>query len=243
MKNVLITGGAGGIGSEIVKIFTDNMFHVYLVDIDMANATKIVNDVGKEKCTFINLSVTDVAAIQNYCKTLDSKFSLDHIITMAGRALDNEWVRFEEQKIEDISKSISLNLLGQINIIHAFYPYLKKANGDKSILMISSINAIGNFGLPAYSAAKSGLYGFVNAVIKEFGEDSIRINTLSPGTIVTPATLNEPKDFEALLKVTALGKFTTAHDVARLAYEICAEFTTMTGQNITLDAGQSKLHI
>ena len=48
MKNVLITGGAGGIGSEIVKKFAENGYYVYFVDTDQNNANKLIKKVGKD---------------------------------------------------------------------------------------------------------------------------------------------------------------------------------------------------
>jgi len=242
MKNVLVTGGAGGIGSEIVKKFTENNYFVYFIDIDENNANKLVNKIGPEKCAFIKLDLTNVSEIQNFCKKLKKSFCINHIITLAGRALPNEWKPFEQQELEEISKSVQLNLLSHINTVHCFMPYLKNTKGDKSVLMVSSINATDCFGLPAYSASKSGLYGFMNATVSEFGSLGIRINVLSPGTVVTEATKQEPKDFSKLLKGTALNKFATSQDVANMAYQICNTFSTLTGQNQVLDAGQTKMH-
>lgn len=242
MRNVMISGGAGGIGIELVKIFVGNQYHVYMIDIDEKNAKNVVNIVGEENCTFIKLDVTDISAIKRICEKFDSSFTLKHIITLAGRALDSEWTNFENQSLENIGESVKLNLLGHINVIRAFLPYLREEKDDKSILMLSSINAIGSFGLPTYSAAKAGLYGFANALTKELGELSIRINTLSPGTVVTEATQKEPKNFDTLLQGTALGRFATPQDVAEVAYQMCTSFVNMTGQNVVLDAGQSKIH-
>lgn len=242
MKNVLITGGAGGIGKEIVKKFITEDYHVYLIDVDNYNAEILLKELGYEKCTYINLDVTNIDSLKQYCSNLDKSFTLNHIITLAGRALPNEWIKFENQNINEIKDSIILNLFGHLNTIHAFYPFLKKSTKDKSVVMISSINAISNFDLPGYSAPKSGLYGFMNAVVKEFGTDGIRINVVSPGTVVTPATLKEPKDFGELLKGTALGHFTTSTDVSKLVFEICNTFCSITGQNFIIDAGQAKMH-
>lgn len=242
MKNILVTGGAGGIGSEIVKKFADSGYFVYFVDNDAENANKLVKKIGKDKCEFVELDVTNVEELQSYVKKLKKSFCINHIVTLAGRALPNEWKPFEEQQLDEIERSVHLNLLGHINVVHCFLPCLKKAKGDKSILMVSSINATDCFGLPAYSASKSGLYGFMNATVSEFGQMSIRINVLSPGTVVTQATKKEPKDFGTLLKGTAINKFATSADVAELAYHMCHTFVTMTGQNQVLDAGQTKMH-
>ena len=242
MKHVLVTGGAGGIGSAIVKAFIENGCFVYIVDTDAVAAEALAAQYGAEWCEAVVLDVTDAEAIARYTATLGGEFVLDHIVTLAGRALAGEWELFEEQSLETIQGSIQLNLLGHIQIVHAFLPYLKRGEGDKSVALISSINAMENFGLPVYSAAKAGLAGFMYGVMGEFGKAGIRINTISPGTVITPATQNEPKDFEKLLDTTALHRFVTAEDVAQLVYAVCNDFVSMTGQNVVLDAGQSKIH-
>ena len=239
MENVLLTGGSGGIGQEIVKIFVENGYFVYVIDSNQSNSEKLIKNVGQDKCCVINLNVTDVEGLKNYVKE-NSNLTFNHVITCAGRAFEEEWKPFEEQSLEGIKKSIEVNLLGHINVIHTFLPLLKKAEGNKSILTISSVNAMQGFGLPAYSSAKAGLYGFTTSTMAELGAYGIRINTLSPGTVETEATKDEPKDFGKLLRGTALGKFASSKDVADLAFGMCVTFKTLTGQNVVLDAGQTK---
>jgi len=242
MKNVLITGGAGGIGSEIAKVFIENGYFALIVDTDEKNGGQLLAHYGAEKCRVVNLDVTDFAAVEAFAASLGEDFALHHVVTLAGRALEDEWKSFEQQPMEMIERSVKVNLLGHIGVIHAFLPCLKRAEGDKSVLMISTINALTNFGLPAYSAAKAGLLGFVNATVGEFGKMEIRINTISPGTVVTEATLAEPKDYGALLKTTAINRFATAEQVAKMAFGICDSFVSVTGQNFIVDAGQTKMH-
>ena len=74
----------------------------------------------------------------------------------------------------------------------------------------------------------------------EFGKYGIRINSISPGTIVTPATAKEPKNFEELQKETAIGKFATKEDVA-CCVRFIIETQGITDQNIVLYAGQSTI--
>lgn len=242
MKHVLVTGGAGGIGSSISKIFIDHGYFVHIVDTDLAQAQRFVAQYGADRCRAIGLDVTDTRAMADFCAHLDDSFALHHIITLAGRALEDEWKPFEAQSLDTVARSVELNLLGHINVIHSFLPFLKRTEGDRSILMVSSINAAESFGLPAYSAAKSGLYGFMNGIAGELGKQGIRINTVSPGTVVTPATEGEPKDFSKLLETSALNTFATTEDVANAVFSVCTAIHSMTGQNLVIDAGQSITH-
>ena len=221
--NVLISGGAGGIGSAISKKFLSMGFTVHSIDIQDVN-------LGER---FINHKV-DVLDIKQLLKLKEELKGMRfcHIITLAGRALDDEWKDFSDSNYETIEGSINLNLVGHLNVIRAFADQL-----DKSIVLISSINAYGGFGLPIYSAAKAGLIGFAKASKEEFLKKGIRINVVAPGTIITPATEKEPKDFSELLKGTKSGRFATKEEVADLVFELC-ENSDETGQVKIIDEGQ-----
>ncbi len=231
MKNILITGGAGGIGSAIAKNFISQGFKVYSLDL-------ITKDLGE---SFVNVKcdVTSYKDLNRAKKKLNGiKFS--HIITLAGRALDDEWKAFEEISEQSINDSIMLNLCGHLMTIKTFLTEFDKQIDVNSIILVSSINAYGGFGLPVYSSAKAGLIGFCKSVHPQLKEKGIRINTICPGTIITDATLSEPKDFESLLKTTKLGRFMTKEEVAELAFELC-EKSNKTGEIINIDAGQNEV--
>ena len=230
-KNVLITGAAGGIGSAISLKFIQEGFEVYSLDL----CTK---DLGN-KFHNIYCDVTSKEELQKVSKKLEGvKFS--HIITLAGRALEDEWKDFDIINSDSICKSVELNLIGHLLTIRTFLSKMDEENINKSIVMISSINAYGGFGLPIYSSAKAGLIGFCKSVHPQLKEKGIRINTVCPGTVITDATLKEPKNFEALLKTTKLGRFVTKEEVAQLTYELC-EKSIDTGLVVNIDAGQNEV--
>ena len=231
MKNILITGGTGGIGSAISKKFLAEGFNVYCLDL-------VEKDLG---ANFHNIvcDVSSINELKRVKQTLDNiKFS--HIITLAGRALEDEWMDFNVIDIHSITKSINLNLTAHLNVVHTFLSSLDEHDENKSVILMSSINAYGGFGLPIYSSAKAGLVSFSKSVHPQFTKLGIRINTICPGTIVTEATLTEPKDFDSLLKTTKLGRFMTKEEVADLAYELC-ENSKETGKVINIDAGQNEV--
>ena len=228
MKNVLITGAAGGIGSAIAKRFIAEGFKVFSIDLETI-------DLGE---SFVNLKgdVTSLSSLQAIKKQY-AGIEFSHIITLAGRAVEDEWKPLEDIDAKSINDSISLNLVGQLNVIKMFLDQLK--DEKSSIILMSSINAYGGFGLPYYSAAKLGLVGFMNASKDELAKKHIRINVIAPGTVVTDATEKEPKDFDELLKYTDHHRFVTKEEVADLAYTLC-ENSQETGVVAIIDEGQLK---
>ena len=231
MKNILITGGTGGIGSAISKKFLSEGFTVYSLDL-------VNKDFGEN---FHNI-VCDVTSIYELTKIKESlkDIKFDHIITLAGRALEDEWKDFQDIDVTSISKSITLNLSAHLLTIRTFLDLLDDASSKKSVILMSSINAYGGFGLPIYSSAKAGLVAFSKSVHPHLSKLGVRVNTICPGTIVTEATLGEPKNFEELLKTTKLGRFMTKEEVADLTYELC-ELSNETGKVFNIDAGQNEV--
>ena len=242
MKQVVITGAAGGIGSAIAHYFAANGCFVYAIDSNKEACQNLASSIGKDHCKPVFLDITDTKAVQAFADSLPQDFVLDHLISLAGRALEGEWKDFDQVDYETIEKSVHTNLLGHIFITRALYPFLRNHDADKSITFISSINAKGCFGLPIYSAAKAGLSGFMLGSMAAFGRDNIRVNLVSPGTVITPATSTEPKNFENLLRTTVLKRFATSQDVAKLVWQISNEFTSITGHDFVVDAGQLHNH-
>ena len=224
--NILISGGAGGIGSTIALQFIEKGFDVYSIDVNE-------KDLGPH---FINLvgDVTSPASLYAVKKKI-ADVSFSHIITLAGRALD-EWRPLCEIPVKTIHDSIDLNLIGHLNVIRIFLDQLTERTGG-SVVIISSINAFGGFGLPYYSAAKAGLIGYMKTVKDEFLKMNLRINVVALGTVVTDATKQEPKDFDQLLQYTRHNRFVTKEEVALLVYSLC-EDSQENGEVKVLDEGQ-----
>lgn len=211
-------------------MFHESNYNIIILDLHPKKDTKNIK--------YIKCDVSEITDIRNLIDQNIIPKNYNHIVTLAGSAIKNEWNSFEDVKIEDIKKSIDINLMGHVNVIHEFYPYMKNLNGQKSITMISSINSFASYGLAGYSAAKSGLNGFMYAIAQELSRYNIRINIVSPGTVVSNLSLNEDKkDWEILKKGTMLNHFTSPEDIAKTILMLSTN-NSITGQNIIVDSGQ-----
>ena len=138
-------------------------------------------------------------------------------------------------------KPLKLNLPFHIYIKKLFLPlfelYFSK---NKTVTLVSSVNAIKTFNLPVYSAAKSGIYGFMKSMVKELGKKDIRINTISPGTVPTKADIASNGNFYnyRYKDMLALNDFTKPEDIADAAFSLTHVMKAITGQNIIVDSGQ-----
>lgn len=233
---VLITGGLGGIGSEIVKKYYDNKYSVIIADI-----AENINQLP-DNCRYIRSNVTKVKDIENVFDDIKQKEGyINHIVSVAGMALGGEMFNdFSLVDLQTISDSVDLNLKSHLYLIRLFIDLMKEnPSKNKSITLISSVNALSSFSLASYSASKSGIYGIVKSMCTEFGRSDIRINAVSPGTVPTPRTEKENKDFDKLLSTTTLNRFSTTQDVANVVWMLTSQVFSITGQNIVVDAGQT----
>ena len=236
MENILVFGGSGGIGMGIVnELKKKPKTRVLIIDLQ----EPIIEKKFDEAVEYIRCDLTNLHNLTKVYDYVASKFGqVHHIISLAGRALEVEFEGLEKMQFSDITKSININLITHINICKMFGS-LMNDDSSSSITLISSINADLSLGLPAYSAGKAGLIGFAKSTAKFYGTRNTRINVISPGTVVTSATLSEPKDFDEHLEMTKLGRFTTVEEVGKTVEALIYSMTSVTGQNIVIDAGQS----
>ena len=238
-KVIVITGGAGSIGSATVKRFLKNEDSVIVLDKEIITDKEITEN---NRFSFIKTDVTDVQQLEEAKKIIEEKYQyVDNIISMAGVNMKSEIGGMKTITIEDTDKSVKLNLTAHIYLTKIFLELFEKnTSKDKTLTMISSINAITDYGLPAYSAAKAGLYGFMNAIAREMGEYGVRVNTITLGTVprYIEKTLGD-EYFESNLSKLVMHQYVEPKDVAETLYALIYNMKKMAGQNIILDMGQS----
>lgn len=239
-KNItIIIGGSGGSGRSVVRKFLTKNDEVIVLDKNEIIDSKILSN---EKFHFIKVDVTNIDELIKAKESIEEKYGYaNNVVSMAGINMKSEIGGMDTITFEDIDKSIKLNLNSHIYIVKIFKDMLKQSNQEnKTITMISSINAITDHGLPAYSAAKAGLYGFMKSIAKELSQEKIRINTISLGTVPHNSDVIEGNTyFEEKLKDIAIKEFVKPTDVANTIYYLIYKMQGIIGQNIILDNGQS----
>ncbi len=229
-KIALITGGARGIGKEIVLKYAENGATVISGDL-------IDPDYSHENVSHIKLNVTDRENIKQVASGIKEKYGkLDILVNNAGITRDSLLQRMKE---EDWDLVVDINLKGVYNVMQGMVSLLLKSEGASVINMASVVGLDGNMGQTNYSATKGGVIAMSKTWAKEFGRKNLRSNAIAPGFIKTDMTHVLPeKVVETVLENTPLKKMGDAEDVANAALFLGSDMSKfITGQVIRIDGG------
>lgn len=182
--------------------------------------------------------------------------SIDHVIFTVGVGSGKFGFPFWNLAPSDWARVLDLNLIGAVNVAHAFAPGLI-ARGAGSLLVFTSVaGQIGSQTDPPYSAAKAGLINFMQCAAKDFAPHNVRVNALSPGMVQTalnesvwaagqatlPASARQPYAewaAEKIRKISPLGRWQTPAEFAAMAtYLASPHAKNITGQTLNIDGGQ-----
>jgi len=232
-KRVLITGAGGGIGRALVEVFRAAGATVIGADRDPVLLE------GMDLAHKLVFELTDAEAVTKIISThIEAHGAPDALISNAG------WTRGEV--FEQVDNSVWANEV-EINLNGAYYvtaPVVAamEANGGGNVVFISSVNGLGHFGNPAYSAAKAGLIAFARGLAVERGHKGIRANVVCPGSVRTPAwdhrIAANPELLKKVLPHYPLGRMVTPEEVAQTVLFLASPAASgVTGAAIPVDAG------
>ena len=217
MRNILVLGGSGAIGSAIAeRLEKDAMvFSASSKDVDLSNPE----------------------SVQEFIQSTDH-VQFDTVIHSAGL---NVVGNFEYSEQSDIKKSVEANLLGFLPIVDHCIPYWQKTGTGRLVIISSLYSQFARRGRLPYVIAKHGLLGTVKTLSIEFAPWCL-VNAVAPGYIDTPMTRkNNPENIIAEIESNIpMGKLGHPTQVAR-AVEFLASGnnTYITGQEIIVDGGYS----
>jgi dihydroanticapsin dehydrogenase len=187
MGNVIVAGGATGIGRAAVRGFRERGDNVLLVD-HRPQALDLAKEEAPGKIRIIQRDLAEPnAPAETVAAAIEAFGSLDTVLITAALMLSaplDQWTG------EMWDRSVALNLRMPFFFAQAAAPHLAKSD-NASVILISSTGAIrGHAGMSAYQATKAALPGLTRSLTAELGPLGIRINTIMPGWIDTP--FNDP---------------------------------------------------
>jgi NAD(P)-dependent dehydrogenase (short-subunit alcohol dehydrogenase family) len=240
---VFVSGGGSGIGASIVEHFAAQGAKVGFVDIDEPASKALAEKLGAAGYPpplFAKCDVRDIAAYQTAIGAVAAKFGP---ITV----LINNAARDDRHDLADVTPAfwderIAVNLRHQYFAIQAVAPGMKKAGGG-SIVNFSSVSYhTMTPQLSVYQAAKAAVIGMTRGLARDLGPDSIRLNAITPGWIMTQRQIDLwlTSEAEAALMVAqCLKEKVYPPDIARMALWLAADDSRLvTAQNFVVDGGR-----
>ena len=238
-KVVFISGGAGDIGSAIVKAFAQEKARIIIGDLNTQAAEQLKQELPQADITVLPLDVTSEESIQQAMEAVRTKYGrLDVLVNVAG-ILCRKSV-FETQK-SDFEQSMAVNVIG-VFLLSRQAALLMKEQHSGSIINISSLNgsaAVEN--RVVYGATKAGLNMMAKSMALELGEFGITVNTVAPGVVdskMCRVRLNTEEKVAAFAHYSPLGRLTTPADVAGSVLFLASPYASgITGEVLLVDGG------
>lgn len=184
-RSILVSGGATGIGASIVEAFAYQKSRVSFVDIDKAKGEALGKSLKKQgyDVSFYHCDITDC---KNYQHVIEQIAIQNGLITI----LVNNAANDIRHSLSELS-SEKFDLLTSVNLKHAIFaaqsvaPMMIKA-GEGSIINFGSTGWMkATAGYPVYAACKAAMHGLTRGLARDLGHHNIRVNTLTPGWVMT----------------------------------------------------------
>ena len=236
MKNVLITGATGGIGSALIDAFYSKEYNLFISGTNKKKLQSIKSKYA-ERLEVCGCDLSKDAEIENLViKAQEYYGSIDILVNNAGITKDNLFLRISK---EDWDQVIDINLNANFLITKLALKNMVKKRWGRIINISSDASKIGNPGQTNYVASKSAIEGFTRSLASEVASRNVTVNCVSPGLINTNMLDNiEQNKLESMSKNIPCGRIGDPKDVANAVFFLASEESSyITGQVLHVNGG------
>ncbi|MEV5354888.1 SDR family oxidoreductase [Streptomyces sp. NPDC052693] len=244
-KVAVITGTGGGQGRAAALLFAQEGAVVVGADIKTGGAeetVRLVREAGGTMTSTHPLDLTDRTAVDAWIAgAVEEHGRIDILYNNAAKA---EFGSIAEMPVTTWHTALRNELDTVFHVTQAVWSHMVAAGGG-AILNTASMQGINSIrsgpGGFAHAATKHGVIGMTRELANEGRPVGIRVNAVSPGLILTPATENikdMPGAVEGFLDHQIIKRPGTAEDIARAAlFLVCDDSSFITGENLVVDGG------
>ncbi|MDX1920886.1 MAG: SDR family oxidoreductase [Candidatus Caenarcaniphilales bacterium] len=244
-KVALITGGTSGIGKATAVLFAEAGAQVVVSGRREEQGQQVVSEItaagGKAK--FIKCDVSDESSVKNLIKTTVETFSKLNIAFNNAGIEQDPMLPITETSTQEYQKVMNTNVFGVWLCMKYEIPEMLKSGGG-SIINTSSI--AGHSGMPGfgvYVASKHAVEGLTKSTALEFADKGIRVNTVSPGAILTDMverfTGGSDSDMgKSVASMHPMGRMGKPNEIASAVLYLASDASSFTtGTSLSVDGG------
>ncbi len=239
-KNAVVTGGSSGIGKAITETLKEQGAEVFVIDLNENPSHK------KEGIHTITADITQWNELSTSLGSLPQ--TIDILVNNAGIGFVGNIEQTEE---EDFDRLYQVNVKGVFNCVKTILPRMKQ-QGGVIINMASIVSHIAVEDRLAYTTTKGAVWAMTNSIAKDYLEDGIRCNSVSPARVHTPFIDDyleknypgrEKEMYKKLSQTQPIGRMANPQEVADLVLYLCSnEASFITGTDFPIDGGFIKLN-
>ncbi len=241
-KRVFVTGGGTGIGASIVAAFAQQGAQVAFVDIAREASQTLCDAVaasGAPRPQFRACDITDIPALQATMKALAAE--LGDFEVLVNNAANDQRHNIEDVTPEYWDQRIAINQRPLFFTCQAVLPGMKTKGGG-SIINVSSISwHAKGAGYPVYATAKAASHGLTRGMARDLGKHNVRINTVTPGWVMTQRQVDlwvdQAAEEEIARNQCLPGKLMPDHIAAMCLFLGADDSAMCTAQDFIVDAG------
>lgn len=240
---VFITGGATGIGADLVAGFARQGAKVAFIDVDAEGAAALLDGLGEvaHRPLFQRCDVTDIAALRAGIEAAAAHFG--DIGVLVNNVANDQRRALAEVEPAFFEAMVAVNLRPHLFAVQAVREGMRRLGGG-AVVNVGSISwMIKNEGYPVYATLKSAAAGLTRSLARELGRDRIRINHLAPGWVMTDKQVRLWLDADgerAIVENQCLPDRLVPGDITAMALFLAADDSRMvTAQDFVVDGGWS----
>ena len=236
-KTVFITGIGSGIGLATAQVAIKLGARVYGTVFSEEQSENITKYISSECIYKVDVKNSDeiAFAVDDAAKCSGK---LDGIVAVAGILSLQEFTKTDDTIWHNV---IDTNLSGSFYSARAAIPHLQKQAAGSIVFVSSQIGLVGHPLGAAYAASKAGINGLTKSTAVELAPNSIRVNAVAPGPVVSDMTAKaraDEKRYNSLLADIPMGRFGQPEEIATIINFLLSEASSfITGQVIVADGG------
>jgi NAD(P)-dependent dehydrogenase (short-subunit alcohol dehydrogenase family) len=238
-KIALVTGAAQGMGYAIVERFLAEGARVVGADLDPSGLAKLASP----QLATIKGDSSKGADCNAAAALAAEKFGGLHILVNGVAVIDTPICDVVELSEADWRRAVDVNLTSYFLMSKAAIPLIRKCGGGSIIHIASQLGSVGQKGRAPYNATKAAIINLTRAMALDHARENIRVNSLSPGAVITPRTLGRFQGSadateKALAPAHPIGRLGRPEELANAALFLASdEASFMTGADMIVDGG------